>query len=289
MKPSHIQPVAPYFAAAVAPADYAVMDAEALCTLCQLRAEGWISVLLSDEPAADRTLLERALAEIGEEVARRALCGSSDEDRIYLAQALHALKRAGYRCPNLLQQVDRQLVEQVLAHRPANWRLRHAALSLLMQEPLSSVQFVGMGRRKRLFSMGEEWFEQTLCRWTRTIGPEGAWPDVEPEEALSRVLLFEQDFGSIEAVDNRDLMERAYRYYAPRMDRSSARALEIGYHACVWQWEREASVEEIQPFIADARALLDSDGLREADRWRLCALLLQAADYWNGLTAESVA
>ncbi len=65
------------------------------------------------------------------------------------------------------------------------------------------------------------------------------------------------------------------------------RALEIGYHACVWQWEREASVEEIQQFIADTRALLDSGGLHEADLWRL--LLLQVADYWNGLTAESVA
>ncbi len=289
MKPHRMQPVAPYFAAAVAPVDYAVMDAETLYTLCQLRAEGLILVLLSDESAADRTLLERALAEIGEEVVRRVLCGSSDEERIYLAQALHALKRAGCRYPNLLLQVDRQMVEQVLTHRSVNWRLRHASLSLLMQEPLSSVQFVGMGRRKRLFSMGEEWFEQTLCRWVRTIGPEGSWPDVEPEEALSRVLLFEQDFGSIEAIDNRDLMERAYRYYAPRMDRSSARVLEIGYHACVWQWKREASVEEIQQFIADARALLDSDGLREADRLRLCALLLQAADNWNGLTAESVA
>lgn len=273
----------------LAPMVYSSLDDEELVELCNLQVAVFFENMMSSDISEFEPLLDIRLQEMCDEVTRRAPRRTDIEKAVMFSRALHELSRTGR--PNLkefVRTLDRRIVDCVLETGTSDWRLHHAALAVLMGEPLTGLRFEGMGERSRIFSVGQEYFENMLRCWADTIDINGSWKGICPAEALSRIVLFTRDFGSVEGVDNRDIMERAYNRYSSYICRN-AQELEIKFRACTWQWTKSYGESDMERFIMRAEELLQDCGLAGADRWRLHSVMLRAADILLSIEEQSAA
>lgn len=301
----------------------ALSDGE-LLSLGDLRVTAFFEVLMNEDLEEYEKRARKGVEEIAEEVKKRAERkterikkeenGKEIEKLALFSRLLHDLKRTGIweggnAVQELLRQTDTMVVEYVVSGTgKKDYRMEHCAMDILMKEPLSRVQSEGRGKRKREYSVGGEYFEKTLKEWAETLNEKGEWEEgIGKEEAMGRICLFEKDFGSIEGVDNRKVMEMAYSVYAERRDTveenlsSAVRLIEVGYYALTHQWSREVRKEEVLTVTEKAGILLKKveDTLKEttsaaidasspqnqalqaelrAAAFRLKAILLRAAD-----------
>lgn len=266
-------------------------DAE-VCSLCGLTVAAFFEVLMNEDFEGYESKMREAVGKIAEEVRARAEKktneinetrkeekGKETEKLAMFSHALHELKRTGVwgdAANRLMERTDREVVGRVTGciGRGDNWRMEHAAMDILMKEPLGRVVSEGMGKRRREYAVGGEFFEKTLRGWAETIGKDGKWEEgVGKEEAMSRICLFEKDFGSVEGVDNREIMERGYDAYAGKeatgtLSLSDAvSAMEDEYYALMHQWSRGAGKEEIRKITIEAETLLEKteSALKGAD------------------------
>ena len=268
---------------------YSSLDDEELVELCNLQVAVFFKNLMSADICEFEPLLDMRLQEICHEVAQRAPQRTDIEKTVMFSRALHESSRTGRpELREVVRTLDRRIVDRVLKSGTSDWRLHHAALTVLMDEPLTGLRFGSSGERRRIFSVGREYFENTMRRWADTIDRSGSWKGVCPDEALSRIVLFTRDFGSVEGVDNRDIMERAYNRYASYVCRN-AQELETKFRACTWQWKKSYGKIDMERFIIRAEKLSLDCGLTCADRWRLYAVLLHAANSLSAIEKRSAA
>lgn len=236
------------------------LDDEELVELCNLQVAVFFENMMSSYISEFEPLLDIRLQEMCDEVMRRAPQKTDIEKTVMFSRALHELSRTGRpELKEFVRTLDRRIVACVLESGTSDWRLHHAALAVLMGEPLTEVRFEGMGERRRIFSIGQAYFENTLRRWADTIDMNGSWKGVCPAEALSRIMLFTRDFGSVEGVDNRDIMERAYGCCSGHVCQD-AHELETKFRACTWQWTKSYGESDMERFIMRAEELLQGCG-----------------------------
>jgi len=316
-----------------APTGIAGLSDEELTALSDLRVAAFFETLMDED--LEREFSGRARATAGEmlsEVAKRAEAAVSEEEKqphmsrklVMLSRSLHELKRTGMQGfgsvnKELLLRLDEMVVRAAMETDVAggdSWRVQHAAMEVLMKEPLSRVISEGRGKRRREYCLGGEWFESVMRRWAESLRESGEWTDCASEvEAMGRICLFEKDFGSVEGVSNIDIMERAYGYYAgstvgdgavsscigggnilnvndmadgkacSRADVSASNesfaltleTLENRYYALTHQWRRTPAKKEVKDIMNAAEAL--RGGLcQRAALLRLDSLILRSAD-----------
>lgn len=274
---------------ALADMNYGTMCDDELTSLCNLQVAVYFEVLMNTDMDEFAPLLDLRLRAMCDEVTRRVGEVSDIERCVVFSRALHELSRTGrFVLQDFIGVLDRRIVRHVMHTASADWPLRHAALAVLMDKPLTDLRFVRGGERRRVFTIGREYFEDTLRLWADTIDINGAWHDIGPAEAMSRIVLLARDFGSVEGVDNRDVMERAYKRYWGYSSRN-VQELETQFRACIWQWRKRYDSNDIGRILLLAEGMLHDSGSTSADRWALDSILLRGTDLLLSLGEQSVA
>lgn len=270
------------------------LSAEELAALCRLYVFLFMQSAFQETTDGETPLCENrrfrdSLCRLAEAICHRCEITNTPEELAFLCPALFELTRTGlseYTEERL--RFDTKLVESVLATHSCqpytaasseNYRPLHAALLLLMQEPLTDLSFdrTAPGFRRYNFTLAPDLLRDTLTDWAKTQNPDGSWSGIPLREAFSRIYIIETDFGSVEGIDNKRISDAACEYYSTQSI-TSGEELALLYQTYSCRWLAEPDSIRLQHFVSKAQEMLSNPALSLTSRLSLQYTLLAAAD-----------
>lgn len=249
--------------------NYATLSTEELELLSHILINIYQEKRLFHVEMENGDMIEERLGRIGEELSARMKKATDLYEKallFYVADniSMATMEAAGY------EEFAKGFVSEVMSTSDVAYPLLHAALIALQSEPLTQVMWNEKGRSIQ-FSMGEDFFQNTIRQWASTQQTNGSWTDVSAVEAYGRICVIGTDFGSVKDVDNGYITNTAYDYYS-KTPSQSPKQLYMQFKAYKTKWGKKNKDND---FIVQAIQILHSDSLMLADRLRLLYITLQ--------------